>query len=838
MNTSFRRPVSTLLVILAGFLIVAVPVPAAEKAPPTIAEYTKTMDRQAGFFPLYWDEPTGWVLLEIETFDREFLFVEALRTGIGSNPLGLDRGQLGAERVVHFHRVGPRVLLIQRNLDFRALTEDSSQRAAVEESFAQSVLWGAEIVAVTERRVLVDATPWLLQDHHGVAERIKGRGEGDFALDKQRSAVHRANTKSFPDNTELEAILTYGGSGPGRLLRETTPDPTSLTVYQRLSLIRLPDSNYTPRTFDPRAGLFSLGFADYAAPLDQPLEKRFIMRHRLHKKYPDSAISEPVVPIIYYVDPAIPDPLMAAVLEGSRWWSEAFEAAGFRNAFDVRVRPDTIDPLDVRYNVIQWVHRSTRGWSYGSSVSDPRTGEIIKGHVSLGSLRARHDRLLFDGFLPFENRAGDGHECAIGWSPSLETMAGAPGSNESINLALARLRQLSAHEIGHTLGLAHNFAASTYDRGSVMDYPAPLVKLNPQDSTFDFSQAYAEGIGIWDRIAVRYAYSEVPAVMSLDSALAAVLAEAIRDNLLYISDADARADGAAHPLASLWDNGADPVAELKRLMAVRRAALARLSPDNLLAGQPLSELEKVLVPVYLSHRYQLTAAAKSIAGIRYSYALHDDGQTVHEIVAPQQQEAALRALLATLEPDELMLPEAVISHLTPPAPGFRADRETFEGYTAPAFDEFAAAEIAVDLTLAELLQPNRCARLVQQHSFDQRFMSLDYLLDRLLDATWRGESSSDSYRDELVRVVQRAVVRRLVALAGDSKASPAVGAVVSLRLSQLAEELSGRAISGPPIAIAHRDAIVREIDRFLSREAGPVEATEGLSPPPGSPIGN
>jgi len=804
---------------------------------PTIAEKTAGMERHDGYFPFYWDSRTGKIWLEIPRFNQEFLYVNSLSTGLGSNPVGLDRGQLGRDRVVKFVRVGPKVLLWQRNLRYRATTDNPAEKRAVEESFAQSILWGSEIAAESNGRVLVDATDFLFRDAHYVARRLKQRGQGNFKLDRSRSAVYLPRTKAFPKNTEFEVILTFVSSEPGPLVVETAPTPEAVTVRQHLSFIQLPDDDYQPRRFDPRAGAFGISFADYATPIDQPLQKRFIARHRLKKKDPNAAVSEPVKPIVYYVDPGAPEPVRSALIEGASWWNQAFEAAGFKNAFRVEVLPEDADPLDVRYNVIEWVHRSTRGWSYGGSVIDPRTGEIIKGHVNLGSLRVRQDRLLFEGLEPlFGSASGPWDDGELAAVPEESYLASLDPNTTAVEVALARIRQLVAHEVGHTLGFAHNFAASTYGRASVMDYPAPLVKITPSGD-LDLSDAYAVGIGAWDRWAVRYAYSEFPPGTDEDAALDRLVREALDKKLLFITDADARPAGAAHPLANLWDNGSDPVAALEHEMQVRSIALARFGEQNIPEGRPLATLERTLVPLYLHHRYQVEATAKMLGGAFYTYAVRGDGQTPLQWVPPERQRQALEALLKTLDPAALVLPHRILRLLPPQPFGYNDRRELFPKRTAMLFDPVAAAAVAADMTVSNLLQSERAARMVELHSRDSRFPGLADLIDRLLDFTWKAKTPSDGAQAAVARAVERVVVDRLIDLAGNTRAAPDVRAIAAAKLRELEGLLRSTHRTESPVEEAHRRMAADDIARFLSRPSAAAPTPQPLKPPPGSPIG-
>ena len=791
------------------------PVGAAGDALPPIRTEVDDLERLDGFLPIYRDAAEGRLWLEVPTTEEEFLYVHSLASGIGSNDIGLDRNQLGRTRVVRFERAGRKLFLVEPNYEYRASSANPAERRSVEDAFARSILWGFDIVAETDGRLLVDATDFVLRDVHGVAEQLQRAGQGRYTLDRSRSAVHTENTKAFPRNTEVEVILTFEGDPEGGWIRSVTPTPEAVTVRQRHSFVASPPPGYEPRRLDPRAGYFGVTWMDYSAPLGEPMAQRFISRHRLEKQNPEAAVSEPVEPIIYYLDPGVPEPVRSALLEGASWWNQAFEAAGYRNAFRVEMLPDTADPLDVRYNVINWVHRSTRGWSYGSSVTDPRTGEIIKGHVLLGSLRVRQDYLLAEGLTaPYETGEED--------PPELREMA------------LARIRQLSAHEVGHTLGLAHNFVASSADRASVMDYPHPRVRLR-RDGTIDLAGAYDTGIGAWDRVAIRYGYEDFPPGAEEEAALEEILETAREEGLVFLSDQDARPAGSAHPHAHLWDNGADAAAELERVMRVRQAALDRFGEAVLRSEEPLAALEEALVPLYLHHRYQVEAATKVVGGKYYSYALRGDGQVPLQRVPAGQQQAALDAVLNTLSPAALALPRDLVD-LIPPRPyGYPSHRELFDRYTGITFDPIAPAAAAAELTLDILLNPQRAARLIEQQAFDPAMPGLWEVLDRLQGATF-GAVAEDGYEAEIVRVVEDAVVREVMELAR-SAPMPQVRSIAELWLRDRRDHLSSGADGAPPAERAHALRLASVIDRFLERPAEPWAPSRPVDTPPGSPIG-
>ncbi|MGE5812856.1 MAG: DUF5117 domain-containing protein, partial [Acidobacteriota bacterium] len=273
----------------------------ADRKPKTLAERTAGLQKIDGFMPLYWDTSTGKMLMEISRFNTEILYQLSLPAGVGSNPIGLDRGQLGDSHVVVFQRIGPKVLMVQQNYRYRAVTDNPAERRAVEDSFARSVLWGFKAEAADGDRVLVDATSFFVRDAHGVIDRLRQAKQGRYRMDESRSAFYLDRTRGFPQNTEVETIITFTTEeDPGRLLSQVAPDAQSVTVREHHSFVQLPDNKYKPRRVDPRVGAFGIEFYDFASPFSRPVEQRFVARHRLEKKDPSAAVSDPVKPIVYY----------------------------------------------------------------------------------------------------------------------------------------------------------------------------------------------------------------------------------------------------------------------------------------------------------------------------------------------------------------------------------------------------------------------------------------------------------------------------------------------------------------------------------------------------------
>ena len=785
--------------------------PAATRAQnPAAATPTAATERLDGFLPLRLEARTGKVLIELPGDSTRVLLLTSLATGLGSNPVGLDRGANGESYVVRFDRSGDKVLAVLENWQYRSSdTANAAHQRSVAEAFPPSTVAALPVVTTEGRRIVVDATDLVVRDWMDVPRTLQRAGQGQYAVARDRSALYRPRTRNFPRNTEVDVALTFAAqNAPGPIVESIVPDGRAFTVREHLSFVPLPDG-YRPRPVDPRVGYYGVRFHDYAQPVDRPLSVRWAARHRLERG-PDGRVANPIV---YYVDPGIPEPVRTATMQGVKWWEDAFARAGLPGAFRVEWLPAGADPMDVRYNVVQWENRNERGWSIGGSLADPRTGEIVKAMARMDSHRARTDYNLYAGLMGADAAAAD------------------------TAFVLARVRQVSAHEVGHTLGLTHNYIGSTYnDRASLMDYPPPRVLLRA-DGTFDLSRAYGVGPGDYDVWAIRWGYTPFPAAAEADS-LRAVVQEGLRKGYLYLSDVDARPDYASDPRTNLWDDAGTATEFWRRQASVRRAAMGRFSERAVRPGDPLALLHERFAPVYFMHRFALNGVAKTIGGLEYATVLRGDGQQATRAVDAARQREALGLLAAALAPAELDVPDTVRALLGPGAEQVTPGVELFGSRTRPAFDALGAARTLAQMVVDAALQRERAARLVQQAAYDPRQLTLSEAIDALAAAVAPRAGAGATGRDAaLRRVAHRALVDRLLALAADSAAAPEVRAMAELKLGGMgaAARAAGRA-GGPAEARAHALAVAADVERWQTRREAP-RPSPALVAPPGDPFG-
>lgn len=793
--------------------------------PATAADAFKRTTAMDGLLPVHVDAQSGKILIilpraQADGVSARFLYTTALRTGLGAAPAFLDRGRIGNTQVIAFRRYGKKIAAVFENPRFRAADANNPTSP----DFATSIIWMGDITnTLPDGSMVVDLSGFLAADTLGIAQSLdqsgdtfglgasQGAGKG-FALDATRSAADAASVKLFPNNLEVDAVQTYASQSPGDEVSNIAPDPRQISFTVHHSFVRLPPPGFHPRVFDPRIGGFNTQVVDFGEPLGRDVVRDYANRFRLEKIDPDAPRSKVKKPIVYYVDWHAPEPIRSALLDGIGWWSKAFDAAGYIDAFQVKLLPRDVDPMDARYNVVNWVDRATRGWSYGQEIADPRTGEIIKGMVVIGSLRARQDIQIFEGLVGADK-------------------VGSGGPNDPVQAALARIRQLGAHEVGHTLGFAHNFAASTQNDASVMDYPPPHIDL--VDGHLDLSHAYSSGIGAWDMATVDWLYGEPTtgkdAQQFADAKAQAVFASGQR----YIEDENARADDTAQPMAALWDDGADPTAELVRLMGVRRVAIDHFGLNALAAGEPMANLRRRFVPIWLLHRYQMVAAAKSIGGVDLSYAVNGGGHEASATVPAQQQRAALDAVLATLSPDQLRVPQRLVPLLSAARNGSsnrQYDIELFANSSGTPFDPLVAADAAAELTLNALLAPTRLARLDAQHAADSNALGVDELLNRLQTATLPDNT------DALTQRIAYRMIVTLAQVAHNPKTTSGVAAALDQRVHDIATALARRHGSltdqNWSASLSRQLLDPQQLDKLLAKNARAVEV------PPGSPIGS
>ncbi|MEP6689873.1 MAG: zinc-dependent metalloprotease [Gemmatimonadaceae bacterium] len=784
---------------------------AAPVAPATIASRTAGLERHDGFLPIYVDARTGKILIELPRDSMRALMFVTQATGLGSNPIGIDRGASGETQVARFDRNGDRVLVVFENWKYRSSSTDNpAHLRSVVESFPTSTAGSMAIQATEGSRMLVDATDFLVRDWTDVSGALARGEQGSYVLARDRSSVNRALTRAYPGNSEIDLTLTFAAGGrPGPIVSQVAPEGRDITLREHISFLKLPDDGYRPRVLDPRVGFFGITFKDFAQPIQAPLDVRWISRHRLERVNPGDPSSPIKNPLVYYVDAGMPEPIRTAAVQGAKFWESTFDRAGLKGGFKVELLPAGADPMDSRYNVVQWVNRNERGWSVGGALGDPRTGEMIKAMARMDSHRNRTAYNLY------------------------AALVGAEAATADTAFVLGRVRQVTAHEIGHTLGLSHNYIASTYGRASVMDYPAPRITL--RNGAVDVTQAYAPAEGDYDVWAIRWGYGIFPAASEKDS-LDAIVRDGLKKGFVFLSDNDARPDYASDPRVNLWDDAATAAEFFKTQMDVRRVAIGKFGLHNIRAGEPVALLQERFVPLYFFHRFAINSLAKTLGGLEYQNALAGDGQQATRVVPAAEQRAALTLLAGALAPRELAIPDTVLTLLGPRPFTYPPYVELFRTRTAPAFDELGAARTLAQMVIDGVLEPERAARMVQQSLHGRNQLTLDEAIDALVAATWNASASSPR-EQALSRAAGRALADALLQLAADKRASPEARATAEYRIARLRDVARQRALASDAMARAHWASVAGDFTRWIDRRELPAP-TPALLAPPGDPFGD
>jgi hypothetical protein len=820
------------------FLCLAVPgvAPAQQEPAARIADRTSGLQRADGFVPFYWDAGRGRVLMEVPAFDEDVLYYISAATGGGSVEMSFDRGIMDSS-VIHFHRSGPRVLVVQQNLRYRALEGQDALVENVRDSFPSSVLASLPVEADEGGRVLVDATPLFIRDAADVVGDLRRASQGTYRFDAARSGFYPARMKAFPDNTEIETILTFASDQAGSLVANVTPNPLSFTMRVHHSFLRAP-TGYTPRRADPRIGVSAVRFRDYARPFNEPTDVAWVTRWRLEKQDPNAAMSEPKKPIVFYLDSAIPEPIRGAMREGVLAWNAAFEAAGFRNAVQVRDPTPDMDPMDIRYAWILWINRDERGFSSGGTYRDPRTGEILGSKTRMDSHRIRTIGNYFESYTPTTNGGGAAglDDCGMALSVPEEVLLLASQEASSIpeaqrEMALRRQSLLTTHELGHVMGFGHNWASSINERASVMDYPTPRVKVT--QGRLDLSEAFDTSTGLYDAFMTRYAYTEFPKEREA-AGLNAVIAEMRAKNILYVPDTD--------PRWAWYDDRATPNDYMRETMAARDIMLAQYGPAILRPGEPIGGLRDLrLWMTYLHHRWAIEAAHRYIGGMYHNIVVKGETLPPTEIVPAALQRELVGLLMDAIEPAKLAIPEALLAQLTPD-PGSNLE-DMSEDY---AFDHLRAARILAAMVIEPLFAPDRAARLVAFADRQPNQLSLPEVVDQVLTHTWRAAPSTDPKTQALRRVTERVALDAMMILGAHEDTSPEVRAFILDQIARLGESLASRK-GDTPMAEAHYRQAARDVAQYLEDPAkhAPPSAMPawGARPrsryplPPGPPLG-
>jgi hypothetical protein len=779
----------------------AAAVSAAAPAEPaaTLAARTAGLKRWDGLVPFYWDAEKGQLLIEVSRWKEELLYGAGLAGGAGLLEASLDRGQLGELGLVRFERVGPRVLLHQRQTAHRSGVADAERTRVVEESFPSSVLAALTVVAADGDRVLADATDFVLRDTV-VLPLLKQAPLGDWRQDTARSALHFDRTGAFPRNTEIEVLLTFTSDNPAPAVAGVLPDGRTLTLRVHHTFVALPDAGYEPRRIDPRVGFIPQRHRDHTAPYTEPIDRYFASRWRLKKKDAAASLSEPVQPIVFHLDRGMPEPERSAVREAALWWNRAFEEAGFRDALVIRDLPEGATFLDTRYSGIEWINRAERAWSIGDFQADPRTGEIIHAVARIDSHRRRTTSRMWRNMRD-PARSGD---------PNLDEQA----------FVLQRLAYLSAHEVGHTIGLMHNWAGTTFGWGSVMDYLGPNVQL--RDGRLDLSDAYPREVGAYDKLAIRWGYTPGAGPPALDT----MVREAYARGIVYPRDDD--------PRWAEYDWGPDPVEWLRTTQDVRRTILARFSPAQLEPGEWLHDLQERFNLAYLYHRFGLQAAQQHVGGQFQANAVKGDGQTPLRWVEPARERRALDLLMASLAPESLDVPDGALAGLVAAPSGTAPTRERFASEAGATFSPLTAARALAGLIVHPLLDPERAARLTLPRG--PGALTLQVVQRRLVSETWGALPDAAPRLAALRRVAQRVVLDALLDLAASAQASPEVRAATVAELERLRRTLKVTR-SADTAAEAHLRLAERDLGEFLDHPQTRRPRPPRVPAPPGRPIG-
>jgi hypothetical protein len=819
-----------LLVSLAGSI-------QAQQAPATVmAERTGGLQRADGFVPFYWDAARGRVLMEIPAFNADVLYYVSAASGGGSVEMSFDRGIMNSS-VIHFHRSGPRVLVVQQNLRYRAVGGAPAIVENVRDSFPTSVIAALPVEADEGGRVLVDATSLFMRDAGDVVGGMRRANQGAFRLDVARSGFYPPRMKAFPDNTEIETIMTFAADQPGQLVANVAPDPQAFTMRIHHSFLRAPEG-YTPRAADPRIGVSTVSFRDYTRPINEGTEVEWVTRWRLEKQDPNATLSEPKKPIVFYLDPGIPEPIRTAMRNGALWWNKSFEAAGFRNAVQVKDPTPDMDPMDIRYAWILWINRDERGFSSGGTYRDPRTGEILGSKTRMDSHRIRTIGNYFESYTPTTGGGGDnGYEdCGMVMHVPEDVLALAaqPDANMPApqrDMVLLRQSLLTAHELGHVMGFGHNWASSVNDRASVMEYPTPRVKVT--NGRLDLSEAFQRSTGAYDDLVTRYAYTEFPAGKERQG-LEAIIAEMRAKNILFVPSTD--------PRWVWYDDRATPTEYLRETTAARKIMLGQYGPAILRDGEPLGALRDMrLWMTYPHHRWAIESGLGYIGGMYHNIVVKGENLPATEIVPAPLQREVLSLLMETLDPENLAIPESLLVHLTP-SPGNNLE-DMAEDY---AFDHLRAARILSAMVLEPLFTPARAARLVAFADRQQGALSLPEVVDAVLARTWRAAPSANARHAALRRVTERVALDSLMMLGAHADTSPEVRAYVLQQIARLGESSIQAPQDAGPVAEAHYRQAQRDIARYLENPAAHAPKSVlnwGARPrsryplPPGPPLG-